>query len=144
LLAEVLHEFAGRVAVYGDIDQKLAACMVSMKTFLETVPVDELERIKTEDAKKMQQGFEMERQMRAEEAAEKAAGGDPAHAESVAAGPHTDAATHETEERAAGTEKAATVSERAPTVRRRTSAASGNPAAGRKTRTKKATASTEG
>lgn len=66
LLPKVLHEFAGAVAVYGDVDKKLTYCMAKMKELVETVDLEELERVRSANEAEIKSNFAEQRQMKAE------------------------------------------------------------------------------
>lgn len=66
LLPKVLHEFAGCVAVYGDVDKKLTICMSKMKDFIENVDIEELERVRVENEAEIRANFAEQNQMKAE------------------------------------------------------------------------------
>lgn len=62
LLPKVLYEFAGQVAVYGDVDKKLCACMERMKEFIEAIDIEEVERIRLENEAEIRANFAAQRE----------------------------------------------------------------------------------
>ncbi len=79
LLPKVLHEFAGRVAVYADVDAKLEASMARMREFVEAADLDAVAEGREADWALIRGGFAEQRALRsaaaaAEGAAEAAAG----------------------------------------------------------------------
>ena len=61
LLPKVLHEFAGRMAVYGDVNKKLQKCMDKMKHVVEAVDMDVLDEIQKDNEQVIKENFEQER-----------------------------------------------------------------------------------
>ena len=65
LLPKVLHEFAGQLAVYGDVDLKLQKSMVKMKAFVEGVQLEELEEVRKENEQQIRANFAEQRERKA-------------------------------------------------------------------------------
>jgi len=57
LLPKVLHEFAGQLAVYADVNKKLEKCMEKMKSVVEAVDMDVLEEIQKENEEQIKANF---------------------------------------------------------------------------------------
>ncbi len=57
LLPKVLYEFAGQLAVYGDVNRKLEKCMEKMKSVVEAVDMQVLEEMKKENEEEIKAGF---------------------------------------------------------------------------------------
>ena len=57
LLPKVLLEFAGQLAVYGDVNRKLEACMEKMKSVVEAVDMHVLEEMQKENEEEIKAGF---------------------------------------------------------------------------------------
>lgn len=57
LLPKVLHEFAGQMAVYADVNKKLEKCMEKMKSVIEAVDMDVLEEIQKENEQQIKANF---------------------------------------------------------------------------------------
>ncbi len=57
LLPKVLHEFAGQMAVYADVNKKLEKCMEKMRNVVEAVDMDVLEEIQKENEQQIKANF---------------------------------------------------------------------------------------
>jgi len=57
LLPKVLHEFAGQLAVYGDVNRKLEKCMEKMKGVVEAVDMNVLEEMQRENEEEIKASF---------------------------------------------------------------------------------------
>jgi hypothetical protein len=66
-LPEVLLEFAGPVAVYGDVDRKLETAMIAMKEFVETADLADLKAKRERAMKHIQEGFATTRELKKEQ-----------------------------------------------------------------------------
>lgn len=64
LLAEVLQEFAGQLAVYGDVDKKLQKSMNKMKSVVESVDIEALEKMRRENEDQIRANFAEQREMK--------------------------------------------------------------------------------
>lgn len=78
LIPKVLWEFAGSVAVYGDVDDLLRGCMESMARYLEAVDPQELRATRAADRKAIAEGFPEQRRLQQEDIARRAASRHPA------------------------------------------------------------------
>ncbi|KAL6777899.1 hypothetical protein ACKKBG_A16130 [Auxenochlorella protothecoides x Auxenochlorella symbiontica] len=72
-LAVVLDEFAGQLAVYADVEEKLKACMVRMAAFIENVDEAALAECRGQDQTLITDGFPEQRARRGEVEAERQA-----------------------------------------------------------------------
>lgn len=66
LLPKILQEFAGQMAVYGDVDRKLQKCMAKMKDFAEGINVAELEAVRRENEEQIRANFAEQRVLKAD------------------------------------------------------------------------------
>lgn len=62
----MLLEFAGQVAVYGDVNRKLQSCMVKMKEFIETADMAELEQTRQENEQEIRANFALQQEQKQE------------------------------------------------------------------------------
>jgi uncharacterized membrane protein len=69
LLPKVLHEFAGQLAVYGDVNRKLETCMEKMKSVVEAVDMQVLEEMKKENEEEIKAGFVEQRKKKGKKGA---------------------------------------------------------------------------
>ena len=69
LLPKVLHEFAGQLAVYGDVNRKLEKCMEKMKSVVEAVDMQVLEEMKKENEEEIKAGFVEQRKKKGKKGA---------------------------------------------------------------------------
>lgn len=58
----MLYEFAGQLAVYGDVDKKLQASMEKMKSVVEAVDMNALEAMQKENEEKIKANFMAQRE----------------------------------------------------------------------------------
>jgi uncharacterized membrane protein len=61
LLPTILKEFAGQLAVYGDVDKKLQKSMVKMKAFAEGIDLTTLEQVNKENEEQIRANFAEQR-----------------------------------------------------------------------------------
>jgi hypothetical protein len=127
LLPKVLHEFAGRVAVYADVDTKLEASMARMKEFIEAADLDAVAEGREADWALIREGFAEQRALReaaaaAEEAAAAEAQAAAARGEAGGAAPASDEEAESESEvdepRAGAAEAAEAAAAEAPKKRR--------------------------
>lgn len=75
LLPKVLHEFAGQLAVYGDVNRKLEKCMEKMKSVIEAVDMDALEEMQRENEEEIKASFVEQRKLKEKKKERKKASG---------------------------------------------------------------------
>ena len=71
LLPKVLHEFAGQLAVYGDVNRKLEKCMEKMKGVVEAVDMNVLEEMQRENEEEIKASFVEQRKKKEKKEKEK-------------------------------------------------------------------------